>query len=97
MQRSDGVQTAQDRLRVWTEHKATHVDMDREFVRAPFVDAPDPSTMQVIFDCRPSAVLWKGLMIEVVNQLDSAEGIRRIGFWDLITNLAHPASTVGAV
>jgi hypothetical protein len=83
----------------WIQRKeeADHVDVGGEFVLPPRVEVVDRSCVQVVFDCPRNAVLWKGLMVELVRELDGIGRVRRTGFWDLVTGLPHPASIVDAV
>ena len=92
--RSDAVRAARHLVNGWIEMKRNrdHLEMATEFTHPPRVDSIDSRTMQIVLDCRPGSVLWKGLMIELARMLDGVEGIERSGFWDLVTGLAHPAS-----
>jgi hypothetical protein len=89
----DAVRAAQSRVSGWMQRKILDgLDVTTEFSQPPRVDRIDPQTMQIVLNCPQSSVLWKGLMVELAQDLSTIDGIRRLGFWDLVTGLAHPAS-----
>ena len=90
----DAIQGVRDRVAGWVERKETvdHLDVAAEFIRPPYVDVLDSSVMQVVFDCVPPSALWKGLMVELASELNTVNGIKRLGFWDLVAGVVHPAS-----
>jgi hypothetical protein len=96
--REDAAREVRERLQDWIEKKeqVDHLDMAEEFTRPPFADVAEPSSIQIVFEGKPSSTLWKGLMIELARELGSVGGIRRLGFWDLVTGVSHPASVIAA-
>lgn len=49
--------------------------------------------MEVIFDGRPHARLWKGLMVELIQEIKSSvSDVAFEGVWDLVADVPHPAS-----
>jgi len=91
---SGAVQVAQERISSWIGRKKSgnNLDIATELASPPKTDLIDSQTMQVVFDCRSSSALWKGLMVELAQELSTIGGIERLGFWDLVTGLPHPAS-----
>lgn len=92
--RDEAVTTARDHVEAWVRMKEG-IDLPalrEEFTQVPHVELLDGSTLDVVFECSSSATLWKGLMIELAGELRTINGIRRSGFWDLVTGRPHPAS-----
>ena len=85
---------ARDRINGWIERKneRDNLDVTTELAHPPSVDVIDAQTMQVVFDGRSTSTLWKGLIVELARELGTINGIERLGFWDLVTGFAHPAS-----
>jgi hypothetical protein len=94
LSRDEAITAAQDRINGWMERKSErdNLDVTTELARPPVVDVIDAQTMQVVFDCRSTSTLWKGLMVELSRELSTINGMERLGFWDLVTGFAHPAS-----
>lgn len=68
------------------------LDVVAELGSSPTVVLIDSRTMQIVLNCQPASTLWKGLLVELTRRMDGVQDIKRIGFWDLVTGLAHPAS-----
>jgi hypothetical protein len=90
----EAVSAVRCRITGWIERKSERDDLDiaTELAQPPSVEVIDAQTIQVVFDGRPTSILWKGLMIEVAQELSTIDGLERLGFWDLVTGLPHPAS-----
>jgi hypothetical protein len=91
---SSGPAHVQNYINGWIERKNERDDLDvtTELVCPPRLDVIDSQTMHVVFEGRSSSILWKGLMVELARELSTINGIERLGFWDLVTGQAHPAS-----
>ena len=88
------IRAIQEHVNTWAESKKSRdgLDLAAELEFPPRVELVDPQTIQIVFECRSSAFLWKGLMVELAGELRTVDGIERLGFWDLVTGIAHPAS-----
>jgi hypothetical protein len=93
---SDGgtLQAFQKSIDEWVQVKRHQdgIDVSTELAGAPSVELVDSQTVQIVLHCRSSSKLWKGLLVEIVKQVRTFDGVAFIGFWDVVTGRAHPAS-----
>lgn len=86
-----------DQIARWTERKTrvNGADLRSEFgsVRVSIISERE---LEVIFDGRPHARLWKGLMVELIQEIKSSVSDAAFeGVWDLVADIPHPASLTG--
>ena len=69
----------------WIEEKEADasVGIRRDFDVLPWIEVRDRDTIDVVFDSRPDSRLWKGWMVQLVQQIRSS-GADLLGFCDLV-------------
>ena len=69
----------------WIEEKEADasVGIRRDFDVLPWIEVRDRNTLDVVFDSRPDSRLWKGWMVQLVQQIRSS-GADLLGFCDLV-------------
>jgi hypothetical protein len=95
MRDASAARAVNDEIARWTERKTDvdGADLQAEFASPVRASVISERELEVIFDCLPRAVLWKGFMVELVQQIRSSVGdVVFEGFWDLVANAPHPAS-----
>lgn len=84
-----------DQITRWSERKTLvdGVDLRSEFESPVSVSVISEQELDVIFDCRPNARLWKGLMVELIQQIKSTvSDVSYEGVWDLVASIQHPGT-----
>jgi hypothetical protein len=90
----DALKAARDYVAAWLDRKTgnEHVNFGEEFRRPIRVEPVGKHGFDIVFDCHPHSVMWKGWMVELTQRVRWIPGITFQGFWDLVSGAPHPAS-----
>lgn len=88
------IDSIRETLAQWLQKETDvyHIDMRTEFSDDPYVKVDESGDVAIVLNGLRTSYIWRGLMVEVVREMESIEGAKFAGFWDRVTGRPHAAS-----